>query len=120
MAVENTEQPLPQRSGSPATASISAGAPPRAADGEIKLTEQELKLLKLFITHKNKPLSRKKLLEIGWGYTRVMSTRTIDNFMVRLRRYFEEDPKKPRYFKSLRSVGYVFTPPDMDDGDDHP
>jgi len=80
--------------------------------GEIKLTEQELKLLKLFIAHKNRPLSRKKLLEIGWGYTRVMSTRTVDNFMVRLRRYFEEDPKRPQYFKSLRSVGYVFTPPE--------
>jgi two-component system alkaline phosphatase synthesis response regulator PhoP len=92
----------------------------RGRSGEIKLTEQELKLLKLFITHKNKPLSRKKLLEIGWGYTRVMSTRTIDNFMVRLRRYFEEDPKKPRYFKSLRSVGYVFTPPDIDEENDHP
>ena len=77
-------------------------------DAEITLTEQEIKLLKLFIVNKGKPLSRKKLLEIGWGYTSITSTRTIDNFIVRLRKYFEENPKKPVYFKSLRSVGYVF------------
>ncbi|RJP75336.1 MAG: DNA-binding response regulator [Desulfobacteraceae bacterium] len=80
-------------------------------DAEITLTEQEVKLLKLFIVNKGKPLSRKKLLEIGWGYTSITSTRTIDNFIVRLRKYFEENPKKPVYFKSLRSVGYVFDHP---------
>jgi len=76
--------------------------------GKIQLTEQEVKLLKLFVANKGKPLSRKKLLEIGWGYARLTSTRTVDNFIVRLRKYFEEDPKKPVYFKSLRSIGYVF------------
>ena len=78
---------------------------------KITLTEQEIKLLKLFIANKGKPLSRKKLLEIGWGYTSVTTTRTIDNFIVRLRKYFEENPKKPVFFKSLRSVGYVFDHP---------
>lgn len=78
--------------------------------GTITLTEQEVKLLKLFITSQGKPLSRRKLLEIGWGYTRNVSTRTVDNFIVRLRKYFEANPKKPVYFKSLRSVGYVFDP----------
>ncbi|MFC1828729.1 response regulator transcription factor [Thermodesulfobacteriota bacterium] len=76
--------------------------------GDIQLTEQELKLLKLFIANRGKPLPRSKILEIGWGYTREMTTRTVDNFMVRFRKYFEENPKKPVYFKSLRSVGYVF------------
>jgi len=75
---------------------------------EITLTEQEVKLLKLFIVNKGTPLSRKQLLEIGWGYSGVTSTRTVDNFIVRLRKYFEDNPKKPIYFKSLRSVGYVF------------
>lgn len=75
---------------------------------EIRLTEQEVKLLKLFITNRGKPLSRDKLLEIGWGYTGKTTTRTVDTFMVRLRRYFEINPKKPAYFKSLRSVGYIF------------
>jgi two-component system, OmpR family, alkaline phosphatase synthesis response regulator PhoP len=76
--------------------------------GEICLTEQEVKLLKLFIAHKGKPISRGKLLGIGWGYTGSMTTRTVDNFIVRFRKYFEDDPKKPVYFKSLRSVGYIF------------
>ena len=76
--------------------------------GKISLTKQEIKLLKLFIANEGKPLSRSKLLEIGWGYTKDTSTRTVDNFVVRFRKYFEEDPKKPVHFKSLRSVGYVF------------
>ncbi len=76
--------------------------------GTIQLTEQEIKLLKLFIVHKGKPLSRSKLLEIGWGYSKGTSTRTVDNYIVRFRRYFEEHPKKPIYFRSRRSLGYVF------------
>jgi two-component system, OmpR family, alkaline phosphatase synthesis response regulator PhoP len=76
--------------------------------GRIGLTEQEAKLLKLFVANRGKPLSRRKLLEIGWGYSRGTTTRTVDNFIVRLRKYFEADPKNPIYFKSLRSVGYVF------------
>jgi len=80
--------------------------------GEISLTEQESKVLKLFISNRGKPLSRDKLLQIGWGYTRKTSTRTVDNFIVRFRKYFEPDPKNPIYFKSLRSVGYLFDHPD--------
>jgi two-component system alkaline phosphatase synthesis response regulator PhoP len=76
--------------------------------GEIYLTEQEVKILKLFIANKGKPISRSKLLGIGWGYTRSMATRTVDNFIVRFRKYFEDDPKRPVYFKSVRSVGYIF------------
>jgi len=76
--------------------------------GTIQLTEQEIKVLKLFIVNKGIPLSRSKLLEIGWGYTKGTSTRTVDNYIVRFRRYFEEYPKKPKYFKSRRSLGYVF------------
>ena len=78
--------------------------------GTIHLTEQEIKLLKLFIANKGKPLYRDKLLEIGWGYTRETTTRTVDNFIVRLRKYFEENPRKPLYFRSLRAVGYIFDP----------
>lgn len=76
--------------------------------GKVILTEQELKLLKLFIANRGRPLSRKQLLEIGWGYTGATTTRTVDNFIVRLRKYFEEDPQNPVYFKSIRSVGYLF------------
>lgn len=76
--------------------------------GKVTLTEQEMKLLKLFIANKGKPLSRRKLLEIGWGYTGAVTTRTVDNFIVRFRKYFEIDPKKPVYFKSIRIIGYIF------------
>ncbi len=76
--------------------------------GEIILTDQEVILLKIFITNKDKPLSRKELLKAGWGYSSDTSTRTIDNFIVRFRKYFEKNPKKPQFFKSMRSVGYIF------------
>ncbi len=76
--------------------------------GEITLTDQEVILLKIFIANKDKPLSRKELLKAGWGYSSDTSTRTVDNFLVRFRKYFEEDPKKPKFFKSMRSVGYIF------------
>jgi len=79
--------------------------------GTIRLTEQEARLLKVFILNRGKPLSRKLLLEVGWGYSGVTSTRTVDNFVVRLRKYFEEDPQNPVYFRSLRSVGYLFDHP---------
>jgi len=76
--------------------------------GEVTLTDQEARLLKLFIANRGKPLSRQRILEIGWGFARGSATRTVDNFMVRLRKYFEEDPKKPVFFQSRRSVGYIF------------
>lgn len=79
--------------------------------GIIQLTEQEARLLRVFIANRGKPLSRKVLLQVGWGYSGVTTTRTVDNFIVRLRRYFEDDPQNPVYFRSLRSVGYLFDHP---------
>jgi len=76
--------------------------------GEVRLTEQETKLLKLFLLNPGLPLSREKLLQIGWGYTKGTTTRTVDNFIVRFRKYFEDNPKNPSYFVSIRSIGYVF------------
>jgi two-component system alkaline phosphatase synthesis response regulator PhoP len=80
----------------------------RCKCGTVTLTEQEVKLMKLFIANRGKTLSRQKLLEIGWGYTKNTTTRTVDNFIVRFRRYFEADPHNPIYFKSIRSIGYSF------------
>jgi DNA-binding response OmpR family regulator len=80
--------------------------------GTLTLTEQELRLLKLFVSKRGQPLSRQALLSIGWGYCSGTATRTVDSFMVRLRRYFEPDPRRPLYFRSLRAVGYVFDHPD--------
>jgi two-component system alkaline phosphatase synthesis response regulator PhoP len=79
--------------------------------GTIQLTEQEVRLLRIFINNRGKPLSRRILLEVGWGYSGVSTTRTVDNFIVRLRKYFEDNPQKPLYFRSLRSVGYRFDHP---------
>lgn len=76
--------------------------------GVIVLTEQEVTLLKIFIANKGKPLSREMLLNAGWGYSSDTTTRTVDNFIVRFRKYFEKKPKNPIYFKSRRSVGYIF------------
>ncbi len=76
--------------------------------GKVFLTEQEVKLLKLFIINKGKALSRRKILEIGWGYTGSITTRTVDNFVARFRKYFEDDSRNPKYFKSIRLVGYIF------------
>ena len=78
------------------------------AAGEIILTDQEVTLLKIFIANKGKPLSREMLLNAGWGYASDTTTRTVDNFIVRFRKYFEKNPKKPVYFISRRSVGYIF------------
>lgn len=86
--------------------------------GTVRLTDQEARLLKLFSMNPGKPLSRDKLLQIGWGYTKGTTTRTVDNFIVRFRKYFEDNPKKPTYFVSIRSIGYIFyDKPDLN-GDD--
>lgn len=76
--------------------------------GEIEFTLQEMKLLRYFIENANHTLSREKILEEALGYDPETTTRTLDNFIVRFRKYFEEDPKNPKFFKSIRSVGYIF------------
>jgi DNA-binding response OmpR family regulator len=80
----------------------------RGESGQFTLTEIEEKLLKLFIVNRGKPLSRRQLIEMVWGYDGSIQTRTVDNFIVRFRKYFEEDPRHPVFFKTCRSVGYVF------------
>jgi DNA-binding response OmpR family regulator len=75
-----------------------------------QLTEQEIKLLKLFFLNPQKALSREDLLDAGWGYKGGMETRTVDNFIVRLRKYFEKDKKNPKFFRSVRGKGYMFYP----------
>jgi DNA-binding response OmpR family regulator len=80
----------------------------RGRYGKIQLTELETRLLWIFVQNRGRPLHRSQLLEEVWGYNAKTSTRTLDNFIVRFRKYFEANPKKPVYFKSLRSVGYIF------------
>ena len=76
---------------------------------EIVLTKKEVMLLKLLVENKNEVVTREKILQAVWGYNVYPTTRTIDNFVLNFRKYFEEDSKNPRYFHSARGVGYKFT-----------
>ncbi len=78
------------------------------ATGTIQLTELEMKILLLFFDQEGKILSREKLLKQVWGMAPETETRTLDNFIVRLRKYFEIDPTKPDYFRTVRGRGYRF------------
>ncbi|MDB4999313.1 MAG: DNA-binding response regulator, partial [Mucilaginibacter sp.] len=73
------------------------------------LTKKETMLLKLLIERRNEAVSREQILETVWNYDVYPSTRTIDNFILTFRKYFEPDPKNPVYFHSIRGVGYKFT-----------
>lgn len=76
--------------------------------GNFRLTQKEVLLLKMLIERKNEVVSRKEILQNVWGYDVFPSTRTIDNFILNFRKYFEIDPRKPSYFHSVRGVGYKF------------
>lgn len=81
----------------------------KGQDGEFNLTKKEAMLLKLLIDRKNEVVSRNQILQSVWGYDVYPSTRTIDNFILSFRKYFEPDQKDPKYFHSVRGVGYKFT-----------
>jgi two-component system alkaline phosphatase synthesis response regulator PhoP len=72
------------------------------------LTVMEANVLRYLIRHMGKPVSRKKMLEEVWGLQENTDTRPIDNFIVRLRRYIEDDPTRPRHLQTVRGVGYRF------------
>ena len=78
------------------------------AAGEIELTELEVKVLQLFFSREGKVISRGDLLQSVWGMAPDTETRTLDNFIVRLRKYFEDDPAKPIHFQTVRGRGYRF------------
>ncbi len=79
-------------------------------DGKtIELSKKEMALLKLLIEHKNEVVSREHILQVVWGYNVYPTTRTIDNFILNFRKYFEKDTRNPRHFHSVRGVGYKFT-----------
>lgn len=77
---------------------------------KIKLTKREAMLLKLLITRQGNVISRQEILKAIWGYDVYPSTRTIDNFIMTFRKYFEIEPSRPTHFHSVRGVGYQFTP----------
>lgn len=80
-------------------------------DGQVHtLTQRETALLRLLVEKAGEVVSREEILRKVWGYNVFPTTRTVDNFIVAFRKYFEPDPRVPRYFHSIRGVGYRFTP----------
>ena len=75
---------------------------------EFQLTSYEAMIMKYLILNKNKVVTRKELLENVWNTAPDVETRTVDNFIVRLRKYFEEDSSNPKFIVSVRSAGYMF------------
>ena len=76
----------------------------------VELTRLELDLVRYFADHAGRVIPRDELLAEVWGLRNYPNTRTVDNFIVRLRRYFEKDPKNPVHFLSVRGSGYKFVP----------
>ncbi|HSW40265.1 MAG TPA: response regulator transcription factor [Acidobacteriota bacterium] len=78
--------------------------------GPFQLTILEARLLQTLTAKPNIVFSRGELLKKVWGYHSEVETRTVDNFIVRLRKHFETEPDHPRHFKSLRGRGYMYVP----------
>src|SRR5688572_1789474 len=75
----------------------------------VQISKKEAMLLKLLIENKNEVVPREKILQSVWGYNVYPTTRTIDNFILNFRKYFEEDSRNPKFFHSVRGVGYKYT-----------
>ncbi len=84
----------------------------QSGETTINLTLMEAKLLRHLIQNKDKVVTRKSILEDVWGLHEDTDTRAIDNFVVRLRRYIEDDPTKPQRLLTVRGVGYRFVEPE--------
>jgi DNA-binding response OmpR family regulator len=80
----------------------------RARDQIVRLTLMEAELLRYLIKHEGRAVSRKSMLEDVWGLREDTDTRAIDNFIVRLRKYIEDEPAKPKHLLTVRGVGYRF------------
>jgi len=80
-------------------------------DGErVRMTQLEISLLRYFVENQGRVVSRGELLENVWGLPAAVQTRAVDQFIRRLRKTFEPDPAKPRYFLTIRDAGYRFVP----------
>jgi DNA-binding response OmpR family regulator len=82
----------------------------RVADRVFRLTVMETNLLRYLVRNPGVPVSRRTILEQVWGLDETTDTRAIDNFIVRLRRYIDEQPGAPRFLQTVRGVGYRFMP----------
>ena len=75
----------------------------------LRLSKREIDLLQFFAENEGRVVSRDEILDKIWGKEQFPTTRTIDNYILSFRKLFEDDPKNPHYFHSIRSVGYKFT-----------
>jgi len=75
---------------------------------EIRLSSREFAIMEYFIRHEGEAVHRHDLLNEVWGYEALPTTRTIDNFILDLRKKLEENPSKPKYIESVRDIGYRF------------
>jgi DNA-binding response OmpR family regulator len=82
----------------------------RTADQTFQLTLMEAELLRYLIVNGGRPVSRKEILERVWDLREDTDTRAIDNFIVRLRRYIEDEPSRPCHLLTVRGLGYQFVP----------
>jgi DNA-binding response OmpR family regulator len=80
----------------------------RTAEQTVRLTLMEAEVLRYLIKHEGKVVSRRSLLEDVWGLHEDTDTRAIDNFIVRLRKYIEDEPSRPKHLLTVRGVGYRF------------
>lgn len=80
----------------------------KGVKGEFSLTAKEALVMQLLIAKQGNVVTRDELLEKVWGYSVGTETRTVDNFIARLRKYFEKKPQKPKYILTLREKGYQF------------
>ncbi|HDL04251.1 MAG TPA: response regulator transcription factor [candidate division Zixibacteria bacterium] len=78
--------------------------------GEMELSQKEVMIMKFLAEHANEVVTRDMLLNAVWGYNVYPSSRTVDNFIVRLRKVFETDQSNPKYIHTIRGAGYKFTP----------
>lgn len=79
---------------------------------EVMLSKREIAMLQLFLKKEGDVVSRDEILDEAWGTDQYPTSRTIDNFILSFRKLFEENPKEPMYFHSIRGVGYRFTNPE--------
>ncbi len=77
-------------------------------DAEVSMTNKEFEIMAYFISHENQVIHRHDLLNEVWGYEAMPTTRTVDNFILNLRKKLEENPAKPKHIISVRSIGYKF------------
>lgn len=82
----------------------------KGIDGEVELSQKECMIMKYLAEHANEVVTRDMLLNAVWGYNVYPSSRTVDNFIVRLRKIFEADQSHPKYIHTIRGAGYRFTP----------